>query len=79
MAKRKQESTFERLTSGQLSRKRRKEIIRKIEAEDPALDVVYRNVGGIDVGNQSHMVSVPPQRDRQPIREFGSWTQVFIT
>lgn len=77
MAKRKQESTFERLTSGQLSRKRRKEIIRKIEAEDPALEVVYRNAAGIDVGNQSHMVSVPPERDGQPIREFGSWTQAL--
>jgi len=77
MAKRKPESTFERLTSGKLSRKRRKEIIRRIEAEDPALEVVYRNAAGIDVGNESHMVSVPPERDGQPIREFGSWTQAL--
>jgi transposase len=77
MAKRKQESTFERLTSGKLSRKHRKEIIRRIEAEDPGLEVVHRNVAGIDVGNKSHMVSVPSDRDAQPVREFGSWTQAL--
>ena len=77
MAKRKRQSTFERLTSGTLNRKRRKELMRRIEAEDPALEIVYRNAAGIDVGNESHMVSVPPERDVQPIREFGSWTQAL--
>jgi hypothetical protein len=31
-------------------------------------------VAGIDVGNESHYVAVPPGRDPQPVREFGSWT-----
>ena len=75
MAKRKQQSTFERLTSGKLNRKQRKELIRKIEGEDPGLEIIHRNVAGIDVGNESHMVSVPANRDPHPIREFGSWTQ----
>jgi transposase len=75
MAKRKQQSTFERLTSGKLNRRQRKELIRRIEAEDPNLEVVYRNAAGIDVGNESHMVSVPADRDANPIREFGSWTK----
>jgi transposase len=75
MAKRKQQSTFERLTSGKLNRKQRKELIRKIEVEDPGLQIIHRNVAGIDVGNESHMVSVPPDRDPQPVREFGSWTK----
>ena len=75
MAKRKQQSTFERLKSGKLNRKQRKELIRKIEAEDPGLQTMYRNVAGIDVGNESHMAAVPADRDQQPIREFGSWTQ----
>lgn len=75
MAKRKQQSTFERLNSGKLNRKQRKELIRQIEAEDPALEVIHRHAAGIDVGNESHMVSVPPDRDAQPIREFGSWTK----
>lgn len=75
MARRKQQSTFERLTSGKLNRKQRKELIRRIEAEDPGLEIVYRNAAGIDVGNESHMVSVPANRDARPIREFGSWTK----
>lgn len=75
MAKRKQQSTFERLTSGKLNRKQRKELIRKIEVEDSGLQIIHRNVAGIDVGNESHMVSVPPDRDPQPVREFGSWTK----
>ncbi len=75
MAKRKQQSTFERLSSGKLNRKQRKELIRKIEVEDPKLEVVYRNAAGIDVGNESHMASVPADRDEKPIREFGSWTK----
>ena len=29
---------------------------------------------GIDVGNESHYVAVPPGRDARPVREFGSWT-----
>jgi hypothetical protein len=39
MAKRKQQFTFERLTSGvgKLNRKQRKELIRKIGVEDPGL------------------------------------------
>jgi hypothetical protein len=75
MAKRKQLSTFERLQRGKLNRKQRKELIRKIEAEDPGLEILHQNVAGIDVGNQSHMVAVPTDRDEHPIREFGSWTQ----
>jgi len=77
MAKRKQQSTFERLKSGKLNREQRKELIRKIEVEDPRLPVLYQNVAGIDVGNESHMVSVPMDRDERPIREFGSWTQAL--
>ena len=75
MSRRKQQSTFERLTSGKLNRKQRKELIRRIEAEDPCLEIVYRNAAGIDVGNESHMVSVPADRDAKPIREFGSGTK----
>src|SRR4029450_6746669 len=75
MTKRKQKSTFERLNSGKLNRKQRKELIRKIEVEDPGLEIIHRNVAGIDVGNESHMVSVPAERDGHPIREFGSWTK----
>jgi transposase len=67
-------STFQRLTRGQLNRKRRRELERKLSTEDPGLEIVNRNVAGIDVGNESHFVAVPPGRDAQPVQEFGSWT-----
>ena len=38
------------------------------------MDIIHRDAAGIDVGNESHFVSVPPDRNPQPIREFGSWT-----
>jgi transposase len=67
-------STFERLTSGRWNRKQRREIERKLSVEDPGLEIVNRNVAGIDVGNESHFVAVASGRDPQPVREFGSWT-----
>jgi transposase len=77
MAKRKQ-STFERLTSGKLNRKQRKDLGRRLRADDPGLEIVHRNVGGIDVGNQSHYVAVAPACDAEPVREFGSWTADLV-
>jgi transposase len=73
MADRKK-SIFQRLTSGRLNRKQRRELERKLSAEDPGLEIVNRNVAGIDVGNESHFVAVAPGRDPQPVQEFGSWT-----
>ena len=73
--KRKQQTTLERLTSGKLNRKQRKELIRKIEGEDPGLEIIHQNVAGIDVGNESHRVSVPADRDGHQVRELGSWTK----
>ena len=73
MAKRKM-STFERLRSGKMNRKERKEWQQRLYAEDAGLEVVHPDAAGIDVGNASHFVAVPPDRDEQPVREFGSWT-----
>jgi len=67
-------STFERLRSGQMNRKQRKEWQRRLQLADPGLAVVHADAAGIDVGNASHFVAVPPDRDEQPIQEFGSWT-----
>jgi len=67
-------SVYERLTSGKASRKERKELQRRLYSEDPGLDVVHPNAAGIDIGNESHFVAVPPDRDAEPVREFGSWT-----
>ena len=74
MARRKL-STFERLQRGErLNRKDRREVQQRLSLDDPGLDIIHRDAAGIDVGNESHFVSVPPERDPQPIREFGSWT-----
>jgi transposase len=73
MAKRKK-STFERLTSGRMNRAQRRELGRRVAASDPGLAIVHANAGGIDVGNESHFVAVPPDRDESPVREFGCWT-----
>lgn len=74
MARRKL-STFERLQRGErLNRKQRREVQRRLNLDDPGLDIIHRDAAGIDVGNESHFVSVPPDRDSQAIREFGSWT-----
>ena len=74
MARRKL-STFERLRRGErLNRKERREVQQRLNLDDPGLDMIHRDAAGIDVGNESHFVSVPPDRDPHPIREFGSWT-----
>jgi transposase len=74
MAKRKK-STFERLQSGgPWNRQQRRELQRQLHHADPELPILHPDAAGIDVGNQSHFVSVPEGRDAHPVREFGSWT-----
>lgn len=73
MAKRKK-STFERLQKGDLNRQQRRELQRRLKSSDPGLEVVHPDAAGIDIGNASHFVAVPADRDEQPVREFGSWT-----
>lgn len=74
MAKRKK-STFERLTTGRLNRKQRRDLGRRLVSDDPGMMIVHPNAGGIDVGNESHFVSVPEDRDSNPVQEFGCWTE----
>ena len=73
MAKRRQ-STFERLSKGRLNRKQRRELQRRLCAEDPGLTIVHSHAAGIDIGNESHFAAVAPGRDPEPVREFGCWT-----
>jgi transposase len=67
-------STFERLNLEQMNRRQRRELKRRLFSSDPGLAIVNPNAGGIDVGNESHYVAVPPDRDAEPVREFGCWT-----
>jgi transposase len=65
-------SVYERLTVG--NRKLRRDLQRRLYSDHPGLEVVHANAAGIDIGNESHFVAVPPAKDAEPVREFGSWT-----
>ena len=58
----------------EMNRKQRREMIRKMQSEDLSLEVVHPDAAGIDIGNESHYVAVPPSRDRQAVRRFGCTT-----
>jgi hypothetical protein len=38
------------------------------------LELTHPNAAGIDIGSASHFVTVPPDRDNEPAREFKSFT-----
>jgi transposase len=58
----------------EMNRKQRREMRRKMQSADLSLEVVHPNAAGIDIGNESHYVAVPPDRDSQPVRRFGCTT-----
>ena len=58
----------------QMNRKQRREMTRKIQSENISLEVIHPDAAGFDIGNESHYVAVPPQRDSRPVRRFGCTT-----
>jgi transposase len=58
----------------EMNRKQRRETMRRIQSEDLSLEVIHPDAAGIDIGNESHYVAVPPSRDSQPVRRFGCTT-----
>jgi hypothetical protein len=56
------------------NRKERKEWGRRLQSEDPGLEVVHPHAAGIDVGNSAHYVAVRPDRDPEPVRRFECFT-----
>src|SRR5262247_3485456 len=58
----------------EMNRKQRREMMRKMQSEDLSLEVIHPDAAGIDIGNESHYVAVPPSRDSQPVRRFGCTT-----
>lgn len=56
------------------NRKQRRELARKIQADDISLEVKHPDAAGIDIGNETHYVAVPPSRDADPVRRFGCVT-----
>ena len=56
------------------NRKERKEWARRLQSEDPGLEVIHPHAAGIDVGNSAHYVAVRPERDLPPVRRFECFT-----
>jgi transposase len=56
------------------NRKERKELARRLQSENPGLEVVHPYAAGIDVGNSAHYVAVRPDRDPKPVRRFECFT-----
>lgn len=56
------------------NQKEKKEWARRLQSEDPGLEVVHPQAAGIDVGNGAHYVAVRPDRDREPVRRFECFT-----
>lgn len=57
-----------------MNRKQRRELARRIQAEDISLEVVHPDAAAIDIGNEAHYAAVPPKRDSEPVRRFGCVT-----
>ena len=58
----------------EMNRRQRREMTRRIQSEDLSLEVMHPDAAGIDIGNESHYVAVPPTRDSEPVRRFGCTT-----
>ena len=56
------------------NQKAKKELARRLQSENPGLEVVHPHAAGIDVGNGAHYAAVRPDRDSQPVRRFECFT-----
>ncbi len=53
--------------------RKRKISLKPGKSREP-LTITHPNAAGVDIGSSSHYVSVPPDRDDEPVREFPSFT-----
>lgn len=56
------------------NRKEKKEWARRLQSENPGLEVIHPHAAGIDIGNSMHYVAVRPDRDSEPVRRFECFT-----
>ena len=56
-----------------MAQRKQKISIKPGKSREP-LTITHPNAAGIDIGSSSHYVSVPPDRDDEPVREFPSFT-----
>jgi transposase len=43
------------------------------------LELIEPDAAAVDVGSRSHWVAVNPQRDPNPVREFGTFTAYLMS
>ncbi len=55
--------------------KRRKKAVNEQQGWNLNLEPVHPNAAGIDIGNESHYVAVPPDRGHAPVRQFACFTE----
>jgi len=48
------------------------------EIETQAFEIVHPNAAGIDVSSEDYFVAVPIDRDEQPVRRFGCFTESLL-
>jgi len=60
-----------------MNRRRKKKAGNEQQDWSVNLDVVHPNAAGIDIGNESHYVAVPPDRDAEPVRQFACFTEAL--
>jgi transposase len=60
-----------------MNRRRKKKSGNEQQDWSVNLDVVHPNAAGIDIGNESHYVAVPPDRDAEPVRRFACFTEAL--
>ncbi len=51
------------------NRKERKELTRRLQSENPGLEVIHPQAAGIDVGNSAHYVAVRGSRRKVVFKE----------
>lgn len=70
--------TDDSVTAGPLTRRRSSRLVPRQRTRRgkprPVFTLAHPDCAGIDVGSASHFVSVAPDRDAQPVREFKSFT-----
>ena len=62
-----------------MKRKSRRAKCQKVSPFSGDLQLIEPDAAAVDVGSRSHWVAVNPQRDRNPVREFGAFTADLIS
>ena len=54
--------------------RKRRDWARRLQSEDPGLELIHPHAAGINVGNSLHYVAVRPDGDSEPVRRFECFT-----